>query len=119
MLIAEHSTVAADRLLASVTVVVKLRLMFSAHFFSSIVAVGSVVLQGLNCVGYFLKDSEVYELRDSKGSSTMRALLSRFLKPLSKTLSASELRARGTHRSILNRAETNKTTEDFIEIRFA
>jgi hypothetical protein len=49
----------------------------------------------------------------------MRALLPRFLEPLSQTLAASKLGAGGTHRGILNRAKANKTTKDFIEIRFA
>jgi hypothetical protein len=59
MLVAEHSTVAADRLLAGVTVVVELRLVFSAHFFAPVV-VWPVVLQGLDRVRDFFKDTEVY-----------------------------------------------------------
>ena len=60
MLVAEHSTVAADRLLAGVTVVVELRLVFSAHFFAPIDVVWPVVLQGLYRVRDFFKDTEVY-----------------------------------------------------------
>lgn len=74
VLISKHCTVTAYWFSTSVTIVIKLCLMFGTHFFA-VICILAIILKILNHVRDLFKNSKVNELRNTKRCPTVGALL--------------------------------------------